>query len=153
VDPLAALEKTTDAKRHMESVQKPRIESLQGVSERFNADPYTLSLKARKKFRQEKKIEQKKRHADDALKGRYGLPTTLSLLEDDEKAIKEAKEQWETAKIMQGERELKRRRSTSSALSLPSSSSSLNAAESLRTRILQNTAKKSLSIRSVHDSG
>ncbi|KAF8199502.1 DUF572-domain-containing protein [Pholiota molesta] len=141
IDPLAALEKTTDAKNLMEKVQKPRIESLQSVSEHYNADPYSLSLKARKRFREEKKIEQSKRKADDAIKGRYALPTTLSL---------EAKTQWETAQEEHRLRESKRRkvsgdiipsfRASGSSSSKPPPPNSLSA---LRTRILQNTAKSS----------
>jgi coiled-coil domain-containing protein 130 len=147
---LAALEKTTDAKNLMEKVQKPRIESLQSVSEHYNADPYSLSLKARKRFREEKKIEQSKRKADDAIKGRYALPTTLSLVEEDEKAIQEAKTQWETAQEEHRLRESKRRkvsgdiitsfRASGSSSSKPPPPNSLSA---LRTRILQNTAKSS----------
>lgn len=142
IDHLAALEKTTDAKRHMETVQKPRIESLQSVSEHYTSDPYSLSVKVRKKFREEKKVELAKRQADDAIKGRYGLPATLRLLEEDEKVVQEAKSQWAMAKMALGEQESKRRR-----ISSPSSSSSTNAAHSLRLRILQNTAKKSTGLR------
>ena len=157
VDPLAALEKTTEAKNHMESVAKPRIESLQSVSEHFNSDPYSLSLKARKKFREEKKIELGKRQADDALKGRYALPTTLRLLEDDAEATEEAKKQWETGQQEHRLKESKRRKiaqeipsvlvsslrpsgSTSAAKTKAPPSASLAA---LRTRILNNTAKSS----------
>jgi len=150
VDPLVALEKTTDAKNYMENVQRPRIEYLQDASEHYNADPYSLSLKARKRFREEKKVEQKKRKSDDLLKGRYGLPETLKLLEDDEKAIEEAKIEWEEAKREQM-RASKRKKTTLAITSIPStsrlSSSSTNYASSslnsLRTRILQNTARKS----------
>ena len=148
-DPLAALEKTTDAKRHIENIQRPRIESLQSVSEHFNADPYSLSLKARKRFREEKKVEQAKRKADDALRGRYGLPTSLSLVDEDEKLIQEAKAQWEKAKSVLGERDSKRRRFS---MPEPSYSSSLKPVDSLRTRLLQNTAKKSVSSSNLHSS-
>lgn len=148
VDPLVALEKTTDAKNHMENVQRPRIESLQDVSEHYNADPYSLSIKARKRFREEKKVEQKKRKSDDLLKDRYGLPETLKLVQDDEKAVEEAKIEWEQAKQEQM-RASKRKKTTLAITSIPSTSfapstnsasSSLNA---LRAQILQNTAKKS----------
>jgi len=54
-DPLADLEKMTNAKKHMDDVQIPRIESLQNVSEYYNSDPYSFSSKARRKFREEKK--------------------------------------------------------------------------------------------------
>jgi len=157
IDPLVALEKTTDAENHMEKVQRPRIESLQDASEHYNADPYTLSLKARKRFREERKVEQKKRKSDDLLKGRYGLPETLKLLEEDEQVLEEAKIEWEQAKQEQM-RASKRKKTTLAITSIPSASrlpsasstgsgsSSLN---SLRTRILQNTAKKSAALQSI----
>jgi coiled-coil domain-containing protein 130 len=160
IDPLAALEKTTESKHHMENVQKPRVESLQMVSEHYNSDPYSLSLKARKKFREEKKIDTKKRQADDSLKGRYALPAELSLVEDDAKAIGDAKLQWQQAQEERQLRESKRRKLVETSISVPAfpsrtsgsssksttagSSSALN---SLRTRILQNTAKTSASLR------
>lgn len=130
----------------METVQKPRIESLQGVSEHFNADPYSLSVKVRKKFREEKKIELGKRQADDAIKGRYGLPATLRLLEEDEKAVEDARSQWINAKAALGEQESKRRK-ISSFGSTQSPSTSTNPVGSLRARILQNSAKKSTALR------
>jgi len=143
IDALAALEKTTDAKRLMETVQKPRIESLQGMSEHYNADPYSLSVRVRKRFREEKKVELAKRQADEAIKGRYGLPETLRLLEEDEKAVQEARSQWLNRRLAYGEQESKRRK----VCSIPSSSSSVNSVDSLRTRILQNTAKKTTASR------
>ncbi|CAA7265566.1 unnamed protein product [Cyclocybe aegerita] len=159
IDPLAALEKTTDAKRQMETVAKPRIESLQVVSEHYNSDPYSLSLKARKKFREEKKVEQQKRKADDDLKGRYGLPATLSLLREDEKSVQEAKDLWNKAKA--DHLGAKRRRTTIEVTSIPASTSSRlppsassksSTLDSLRTRILQNTAKKTAVSRPLHNS-
>ncbi|KAF8150563.1 CWC16 protein, partial [Crassisporium funariophilum] len=151
-DPLADLEKTTNAKRHMEDVQKPRIESLQSVSEHYNADPYSLSLKARKRFREVKKVEQKKMQSDNLLKGRYGLPASLSLLEDDEAAVQEAKAEWEKATRELHLRESKRRKVVPEAASILASSSRLvtrssatqtpSSLNSLRTRILQNTARR-----------
>lgn len=161
VDPLAALEKTTESKKHMETVQKPRIESLQEASEHYNSDPYSLSLKARRKFREEKKIDTKKRQADDSLKGRYALPAEFSLVEDDAQAIDDAKSQWKEAQDERRLRESKRRKVVETSISVPASSSrpsgssaksatagSSAALSSLRTRILQNTAKTSASLRS-----
>ncbi|KAG6877508.1 hypothetical protein C0993_006457, partial [Termitomyces sp. T159_Od127] len=152
-DPLAALEKTTDAQNHLTKVEAPRLESLQALSEHYNADPYILSSKVRKRFRDVKKVEQQKQKADDYIKNCYGLPDSLSLLEDDEETIKEAKEEWE-----RGQRELsakesnKRRRLTGDIMSIPSSSSrsaitrSSNPADSLRARILENTARRAKSL-------
>jgi len=78
-DPLAALEKTT-------KVQIPRPEALQGISDHYGNDPYALSSLVRKHFRIEKKIEARGRAEDDTLKGRYGLPEDLKLIEDDAEA-------------------------------------------------------------------
>jgi coiled-coil domain-containing protein 130 len=160
VDPLAALEKTSEAQANLTKVQIPRLEALQSVSEHFNADPYSLSLKARKKFRAEKKIDQAKRKADEDLKGRYGLPASLSLLEDDAKAKEEAKSAWEEAKqLHHSQQNAKRRRiggvevpltSSSSGSSAASSkaSSSKSSLDTLRARILSNTAKNGSSTES-----
>ncbi|EEB97310.1 hypothetical protein MPER_03403, partial [Moniliophthora perniciosa FA553] len=147
-DPLAALEKTTDAQNHHKNVQVPRLESLMDVSDHFNADPYSLSLKVRKQFRQDKKIRLEKEKADGKVRDRYALPTTLNLVEDDEKALQEAKEQWERARQEKQSRDNKRRRlpiqtSITSLSSRSASSSSSGAAGSLRARILNNTAKSS----------
>jgi len=148
-DPLANLEKTTNAKRHMDDVQIPRIESLQNVSEHYNSDPYSLSSKARRKFRKEKKIELKKQQSDDLLKGRYGLPTSLSLVEDDLVTVQEAKAQWEKGKQELQLRESKRRKMVTETSLIPCariskdpSSSNPSPLNSLRTRLLQNTAKR-----------
>ena len=103
-DPLAALEKSTEAQNHLATVQVPRLEALQQVSERFDADPYSHSLRVRRRFREEKKVEKEKRRADELLKGKYGLPASLTLLEDDDKAKREARKEWE-----KGRRQLQQR--------------------------------------------
>ena len=139
MDPLAALEKTAGAQTLLNEVQIPRIESLQSASEHYNADPYALSKKVRKHFREEKKEDLKKRKADDNLKGRYGLPSELKLLEDDEEAVREAKAQWEAARM-----ETVKRRKSATPVSGPAgrpSSSTSSAAAALRSRLLHNTAK------------
>ena len=116
------------------------------MSEHYNADPYTLSTKLRKRFREVKKVEQAKQKANDELKGRYALPASLSLVEDDEQARQEAKEEW-----ARGKRELANKRRklgldavpASLSSKSPSASSSRNTLTSLRTRILENTARQS----------
>ncbi|KAK0204571.1 DUF572-domain-containing protein [Desarmillaria ectypa] len=144
VDPLAALEKTTDAQNHLTNVQVPRLESLQTASEHYNADPYTLSSKVRKVFRHEKKIETAKRKADDEIKGRYALPTQMKLLQDDEQSHNHAKEEWQKGRSEFEARERKRRKIlVGSSLALPTSNSKSQAINSLRTRLLGNTAKNS----------
>ena len=150
-DPLVALEKTTDAQNRLTRIEAPRLESLQALSENYNADPYTLSSKVRKRFREVKKVEQQKQKADEHIKSRYGLPASLRLSEEDEGTIKEAKEEWN-----RGRRELaakeskKRRRLAVDIVSIPSSSTSpltvtartSKPIDSLRARILENTARR-----------
>ena len=154
-DPLADLEKTTNAKKHMDEVQVPRIESLQNVSEHYNSDPYSLSSKVRRKFREEKKIELKKRQSDDLLKGRYGLPTNLTLVEDDLVAVQEAKAQWKKGKQELQLRESKKRKTVTETSLIPSARISKNHTSnpsplnSLRTRLLQNTAKRASTKQSI----
>ncbi|KAF8583838.1 DUF572-domain-containing protein [Ramaria rubella] len=99
IDPLVALEKSTDALKRQETVERPRIESLQSVSDRYNTDPYTLSTRVRKRFREEKKIEKAIKAKDDDVKRRYGLPESLGLVREDDPGLEtEAKEQFQLAK-------------------------------------------------------
>jgi hypothetical protein len=162
-DPLAALEKSTDAQNLLTTVQIPRLESLYNVSDHYNADPYTHSLKVRKRFREEKKIEATKKSADDKVKGRYALPDSLTLLADDGPAIEEAKKQWQNGrKELQLQESTKRRKLDSeiivittskdsdrrstpppAKLSTPSPSSAERPAASLRARLLENAARQS----------
>ncbi|KAL1756776.1 CWC16 protein [Schizophyllum commune] len=153
-DPLAALEKTTDAQNYSTKVQQSRLEELEEASERLNADPFALSRKVRKHFREEKKVEQKKRAADEEIKDRYGLPVELDLARarEDESSAKEAREAW-----LRGKRELEEREaegakkrklgqgSTSISISAPPSSKKKGAGlDQLRSTILRNTARHSL---------
>ncbi|KAG1843953.1 DUF572-domain-containing protein [Suillus subalutaceus] len=136
-DPLAALEKTTDAQNHVAKVQIPRIEALQGVSDHYNNDPYTLSSMRRRS---------RHRNApdDDTIKGKYGLPEELKLVEDDAEAKHQARDEWARARMdYEAERNSKRPR-----LSIPSSSGSnsrptLDTVSSLKARILDNTRRSS----------
>lgn len=96
-DPLAALEKTAIQKQTVETVVKPRIEALQGLSEHYNADPYALSVKVRKKFREEKKADKRKREEDDDFKTKWALDKDLQLVPDEEVRA-EAKEAWQAGK-------------------------------------------------------
>ncbi|TCD63756.1 hypothetical protein EIP91_004971 [Steccherinum ochraceum] len=158
VDPLAALEKSTDAQNHMNKVQVPRLEALQSHSDHFGSDPYALSLRARKKFRVEKKIDKEKKLVDDSLKSKYGLPETLSLTAESEDTRAQAKEEWLRGRQEFEAQQMSKKRKlvdvgvvprlppalrSSSSKSSESSSSNLpNPLESLRTRILRNTASK-----------
>ncbi|EIM90819.1 DUF572-domain-containing protein, partial [Stereum hirsutum FP-91666 SS1] len=94
VDPLVALEKTTDFQTHQTKVQLPRLEQLQSVSEHYNSDPYALSRRVRKHFREEKKVEKQKEEVDNGIKARYGLDSDLVLIREDEDAVAAAKDEW-----------------------------------------------------------
>jgi len=165
-DPLAVLEKVTDAQTHLTKVQMPRLESLQGASEHYNSDPYALSVKVRKRFRTEKKVEKEKQAVDDQIKDQYGLPETLRLVEDDDDAKSEARVEWEKGrKELEVRENAKKRRLSLDRTVLPVSSSSMasrsrlvsslssssqsrrgtssNVVTSLRARILENTARQS----------
>jgi len=109
-DPLASLEKTTAAETHATQVAAPRIETLQGLSDHLNSDPYTLSSRLRRSFREEKKVITKKREADDKVKEQYGLPRDLVLLDADDSSLKEeASRAWAEERGSQ-EQSAKRRR-------------------------------------------
>jgi coiled-coil domain-containing protein 130 len=154
LDALAALEKSATAEAHQTTVVQPRIESLQSLSEHYNSDPYSLSRKVRKKFREEKKVETEKRRLEDEMKGKYALPKELKLLEEGEEDVRAAKVEWE-----KGRREVrdgKRRRLGGEGLGMGAparksgSSSSANgvsckmeAVSMLRARILGNTVRQS----------
>lgn len=156
VDPLAALEKSTEAQNHMKNVQMPRLEELQTVADHYGDDPYTLSRLVRKRFRAEKKVEKEKQAADDELKGRYGLPETLKLSRDDEATKARDKEEWEKARSEWALREGSKRRkletvgivphrrlgSSSSRASGSTGTGTPSAADLLKARILGNTARR-----------
>jgi coiled-coil domain-containing protein 130 len=160
VDPLAALEKSTAAQKHMNEVQKPRIEALQAVADHYSSDPYSLSLKVRKRFREDKKIEKEKQAEENELKERYGLPAELVLTRDSSETREKDRETWLKARGELAEQESAKRRkletvsiiprqlpksSSSSSKITPSSSSSRNhasPAELLKARILANTGRR-----------
>ncbi|KAJ3538839.1 hypothetical protein NM688_g6458 [Phlebia brevispora] len=155
IDPLAALEKSTDAQNHMNKVQVPRLEALQSLSDHYGTDPYSLSAKARKRFREVKKVEKEQQAADDQVKGKYGLPEELKLSRETDDLRTEAKEEWSRARKELAERESKKRRleitgriplSTSFASSSRSTGaggpSRSSAADLLRARVLQNSARR-----------
>ncbi|KAJ8503572.1 hypothetical protein ONZ45_g10746 [Pleurotus djamor] len=156
-DPLASLEKSTDAQKNLTQVQVPRLESLQSVSDHYNSDPYTLSRKIRKRFREEKKVAAERQANDDALKGRYGLSETLKLVDDTDEDTLRAKEEWEHGRqgLERQERNKRQKLLLSSAtrptalipLSGGSRSSSSTAASSLRARLLGNTTRSSLHLK------
>jgi len=149
VDPLAALEKTTDAQAHATKVQAPRLEQLEDLSAHYNEDPYTHSRRVRKRFRAEKKVERALVDADKSLKEKYGLPTELALERaDDPSTIAEARDGWAKGLAARAEESTNRKRKL--ALDAPvlapakrgASTSTESAASSLRTRLLSNSARR-----------
>lgn len=126
VDPLAALEKSTESQDYLMKVQAPRLQEIQDMSDKHNEDPYAASARARKKLREEKKVEKAKEAVDKAIKSRYGLPTKLKLLEDGSSEVDEAKREW-----------LKARRE-----SMHSRRTKVDFISSLRANVLANTMKR-----------
>ncbi|PIL29878.1 hypothetical protein GSI_08085 [Ganoderma sinense ZZ0214-1] len=110
VDPLAALEKSTDAQNHMNNIQVPRIEALQNLADHYGSDPYSHSLRARKRFRERKKLDKAREDADEALKSNYGLPEALALSKEDDESRSKAKTEWEQGRQAFEERETSKRR-------------------------------------------
>ena len=154
VDPLAALEKTADAQAHATKVQAPRLEQLEDLSAHYNEDPYTHSMRARKRFRAEKKVEQARVEADKSLKEKYGLPAELALERaDDASAAAEARDEWVRARAERTVEDSRRKRKLALEApvlppaplrgSVPSPSTS-SAASSLRARLLSNSARRSV---------
>ncbi|KZS92371.1 DUF572-domain-containing protein [Sistotremastrum niveocremeum HHB9708] len=149
VDPLAAIEKTTEAIKHANTVGAPRLEELYDLSEHYNADPYELSQKVRRRFREEKKVDQAQKKADDAFKDKYALPSAMPLVAEKDVAD-EAKEEWREArrKLAAERTEVKplpeisfsRTRRTSS--SRPASQSA-RITSTLGATLLRNTLRKS----------
>ncbi|OSX59036.1 hypothetical protein POSPLADRAFT_1151380 [Postia placenta MAD-698-R-SB12] len=160
VDPLAALEKSTDAQNYMNQVQVPRLEALQNVSDHYGSDPYSLSRIVRKRFREEKKVEKAKQESDERLKNSYGLPEVLALTEETEDTRADARERWQLERQALRSREDAKRRKldqeivikprsslTSSAVPLRARTGARQTASdpvsSLRAKILGNTARRS----------
>ncbi|KAH9068211.1 DUF572-domain-containing protein [Lactarius deliciosus] len=158
VDPLAALEKTTDAQTHATKVQAPRLEQLEDLSAHYNEDPYAHSQRARKRFRAEKKVEQARAEADTRLKEKYGLPAELALERaDDAGTAAEARDEWARSRAERTVDDARRKRKlaleapvlppapprrSSLASSEPAPPTS-GAAASLRARLLSNSARRS----------
>ena len=141
----------------MNNVQIPRLEALQDLSDRYASDPYAHSLRVRKRFREQKKLDKAQEAADERIKDAYGLPEELPLTAESEESKARAKEQWDQARHAHEERESVKRRkigaettivprtaSTSRTRSIDSTGKSRNdPVSSLRAKILGNTAKQS----------
>jgi len=141
-DPLAQLEKTANQERRANEVGAPRLNALQDLSELYGTDPYELSSKVRKRFREEKKAEKRKRDAEEAVKEKYALPTDLKLVDNTE--VEEEASRWKSERRDWEARETAKRRRLSaevgSSLSIGFKSTKAN---SLASTLLRNTARKS----------
>ena len=98
----------------MDNVQVPRIEAVQNLADHYGSDPYSHSLRVRKRFREQKKLDKAREEADEALKSNYGLPEELALSKEDDESRSKAKEEWKQARQAFEERE-----SSSGASSVP----------------------------------
>jgi coiled-coil domain-containing protein 130 len=151
-DPLNALEKQTDAKNYMQKVQSPRIDELQDASDNVNADPYTLSQRARKRFRAVKKEDQARTLRDTELKDRYSLPSEFALVREDDSTVADANSEWSKARAAAVEAESKRQKRTleqptrlsaSRVVSAAGGKYSTSGLSTLGRRILDNTSRRS----------
>jgi len=135
-DPLAQVEKTAESSRRAKEIGAPRIESLYELSENYNADPYELSKRVRKQFREVKKVEKRKRAEDEGVKEKYGLPTTLKLV-DEAEVKEEAKLAWAQERPAWEAQERSKRRRTIAEIGKNTSSGS-----GLPATLLANTFKR-----------
>ena len=93
-DAFASVERTTAAESNLNNVIKPRLSSLAELSDRRNQDPYRLSSKLRRSFREIKKVDKRIRDEEDSVRDKFALPKELDLVKEDE-VREEAKEMWE----------------------------------------------------------
>lgn len=110
------------------------------------------SLRARKRFRAEKKVEQARVEADKNLKEKYGLPAELALERaDDADTAAEARDEWTRARAERTVDDARRKRKL--ALEAPvlppapprrsePTSSPSSAASTLRARLLSNSTRR-----------
>ncbi|KAF8339982.1 uncharacterized protein EI90DRAFT_3243071 [Cantharellus anzutake] len=92
-DAFAAVEKTVAAETTLIEVTRPRLSTLQELSERRNANPYALSSSLRKTFRKIKKAEKRAEDEEKAVRDKFALPEELHLVKEDD-VREEAKEEW-----------------------------------------------------------
>lgn len=138
IDPLAALEKTVEAATHTKTVLAPRLEQLQDHADRMRADPYAHSLRVRKQFRAEKKVDAARKRADDAVRAKFALSDDIALEADNDALREEA--------LRELEQERERRRAEPPALGVgvrkSASMSASSGAAGLKAALLRNTYSK-----------
>ncbi|QRW17755.1 mRNA splicing, via spliceosome-related protein [Rhizoctonia solani] len=106
LDPLQSLEKSTTQEENYQKHSRPHLEQLQDLSAARSADPYSLSVKLRKSFRQGKHAALKIKAEDDALKDKYGLDAGIKLVDKDDPSLAlEAKAEWEDGQKRREEEE------------------------------------------------
>jgi coiled-coil domain-containing protein 130 len=131
-------------------VQAPRLEELQAAADAQGEDPYSHSLRVRKRFRAEKKTEQARAAVDTALRDKYALPEALALVRDDADTAAQDHAEWERARAVTREADSNKRRRIAdrpltAAVRSGGSGSSRGkpaALSALGQRILQNTARR-----------
>ncbi|KAI5981955.1 DUF572-domain-containing protein [Pisolithus albus] len=128
---VTALEKSTDATNILRTYKYPdwsrsKICQITITTIPTHARPSCVNTSARRR-----RWKPRKRADDDRIKGRYGLPETLKLVEYSDEARNEAREEWE-----RGRRRLEEQSSIRKARL--SSSAGPNPAASLRERVLGN---------------
>ncbi|KAF8318487.1 DUF572-domain-containing protein [Clavulina sp. PMI_390] len=96
-DAMGSLEKTAAAEENMTKVVQPRLTMLTDLSERRNADPYTLSKTLRSTLRVAKKAEKRAKEEEDSVRNKFSLPNDLALVKEDE-VREEAHEEWKKAR-------------------------------------------------------
>lgn len=119
-DAFAHLEKTETQRVTVRS-KTERLTDLARLSERQNADPYTVSRALRSRLREDKRRDHEREQADEAVRERYGLDRGLKLVDVDPG---EAKDAW--SKVQR------------SGVELPQDKDSLAAA------IVENTKRKAM---------
>ncbi|KAH7341950.1 CWC16 protein [Rhizoctonia solani] len=110
LDPLQSLEKSTTQEENYQKHARPHLEQLQELSSARSSDPYALSAKLRKNFRQGKHTALKIKAEDDAIKDKYGLDAGIKLVDRNDPSLAlEAKAGWEEGQKQREEEEVKRK--------------------------------------------
>ncbi|CAE6375944.1 unnamed protein product [Rhizoctonia solani] len=110
LDPLQSLEKSTTQEENYQKHARPHLEQLQDLSAARSADPYALSVKLRKNFREGKHTALKIKAEDDAIKDKYGLDPGIKLMDkNDPLLVSEAKAEWQEGQKQREEEEAMRK--------------------------------------------
>jgi len=157
-DPFKSLEKTV-ADKAVALTAAARLDALESHNSATWSDPYMLSSKLRKSFRQEKRSIKEKTGRDDDVRTKFGLSTEVDL--GAERADEEADDLWKEALKERAEREAEGSRKrkkleleVGKSFDISSTSSSLSAGESSNiSRHISSSAQAPSSSTSVYASG